>query len=235
MCAEDMSQSVSKLFGSRRGASDLQHDIPPPPPENPVYLPVDDEGTPAVYGVYQGKAMHGPVDFDQIHSEWDEIGKEYMDVPLPYAEKLGQLGSYVEDILPESAPLNRKQMNFLKGKGYTFVRKLGRGGYGDVYLAREYREDWVEGRKVVIDRQVACKVLLLKRMKEKRQSLERGVDSITREEDIYQDLQHINIVERTAVTVTRSISVKPGQIWTFLLNSQKILNSWNFFHFYPGH
>jgi hypothetical protein len=69
---ESLSKSVERLFNSKKSMW-----------RNPIVITKDDSGNAAVYGLYEGKAIHGPVNWDQFYSSWNRVGKKYKEKPQP--------------------------------------------------------------------------------------------------------------------------------------------------------
>ncbi len=126
---ESLPKSVGRLFNNKKSMW-----------RNPIVIPKDDSGSAAVYGLYKRKAIDGPVNWDQFYSTWDRVGEKYKEKPQP-----GQ-------------PFIQKYIEFLREKGFRFVRRIGKGSYGEVWrvnatLERERRLDsgQTQKGKVILD------------------------------------------------------------------------------------
>jgi serine/threonine protein kinase len=143
-----------------------------------VILPEEESQSTAVYGLYKGRAIYGPVDWDQFYGTWDRV----------------------EDIYKESRnknePLLKQHMTFLKKLGFEFIKRLGKGGYGQVWKvkASKLKIIRVNGVNRFVPIQVACKIVSLKSWSH-LSHLREAVEELMVESETHLQLRHKNVVQ----------------------------------------
>lgn len=135
-------------------------------------LPKDVLERRAVYGTFLGSQIEGPVNWDQFFTDWGQIGPQLLVTP-----------SF-------RLPLDKSEVDFCAKHGITFLKELGRGGYGVVWMV-EYKQ--LSGR-------LACKVIDLSELRSPPGQvhdvpLKQAVDEMFREADILKMLNHPNVVK----------------------------------------
>ena len=136
-------------------------------------LPKDVLGRTSAFGSFLGSQIEGPAEWEQYYQNWEHIGPQ-----------VSVIHSY-------KVPLDKNEIDFCKRYGFYFIKELGRGGYGVVWL--------VEDRKV-LKRGMACKVIDLNEFRSPPGRvhdvpLYEAIEEMTREAQLMKTLDHPNVVK----------------------------------------
>lgn len=59
-----------------------------------------------------------------------------------------------------------RHSKFLKEKGFDFLKRIGRGGYGEVWAVRQHISKYEQGQIIKAIENIACKIVSIQHFRE---------------------------------------------------------------------